>query len=363
MTSRAITTPARWVRAMTEPSRLVLAGKTAAAVVVAWYLAPLLPIADDQYAYYAPLGVLVSMYPTVAESARSGLQALIGLAIGITLGLLGLAALFAGAPVPLILAVVLGVGMLFAGIPILGVGRGWVAIAALFVLLVSGRDPENFSLSYLMTMALGVVVGLVVNLVVAPPLYLDRAGRRLSELRTSLTAAMDSLADHVEEGTVDAETFDAAMSQLDQATADVRREVYEADESKKSNPRRARRRSEPRENLARLHALERSVLYVRDLADVLAERQREDDANLGRDVAPALAHAIRACGAFVGTPLRAEDSSARLEEANQSLERYLVTLVQASGGMAATRAEELTPAALLRRTIDVSLQFAGSDDG
>jgi hypothetical protein len=346
---------------MTDPTRLLLALKTAVAAAAAWYLAPLLPITDDQYSYYAPLGVLVSMYPTVAASARSGLQAIIGLALGIGLGLLGVAALFAGLPGVLTLAAVVGVGVLFGGVRALGVGRDWVAIAGLFVLLLSGGDPEDFSLSYLVTMAFGVVVGVVVNLVVVPPLYLERASGRLSELRDTLGSLLETLADHVAEGTVDAEAFDAALVELDRTTVDARGEVYEADESRKMNPRGLRHRSRPEENLARLQALERAVFYARDFADVLVALRHTDDVILGPDVRSALSDAIRACGALVATPVHAEDSPVRLEEANEALERYLIALIRASGGRASIVADELTPAALLRRIIDVSLPFVRAD--
>lgn len=347
---------------MTEPSRLLMAAKTAVAAVLAWYLAPLLPVTDDQYSYYAPLGVLVSMYPTVAASARSGAQAIIGLACGIGLGLLGVAALFAGLPVGVVLAAVVGVGVLFAGVRGLGVGRDWVAIAGLFVLLLSGGDTEDFSVSYLVTMAFGVAVGIIVNLVVVPPLYVERASGRLSELRDSLSALLGDIADHVENDTLDAEVVDTALAELDTTTADVRAEVYEADESRKANPRGVRRRSISEENGARIRALERVVFYARDFADVLIELRRSDDAALGRDVRPALADAIRACGALVASSVGAEGSPTRLVEADAALERYLVALVTASGGGASILPDALTPAALLRRMIDVARPFVRTDD-
>nr|BFF10087.1 hypothetical protein GCM10025699_13900 [Microbacterium flavescens] len=356
-----MTAPARWLRAMTEPGRLLLALKTGIAAALAWYLAPLLPITDDQYSYYAPLGVLVSMYPTVAASARSGLQAIIGLAMGIGLGLLGVAALFAGVPGVLALAAVVGVGVLFGGVQALGLGRDWVAVAALFVLLLSGGDTEDFTLSYLVTMAFGVVIGVLANFIIVPPLYLERASRRLSELRDTLSALLEAIADHVAAGTVDAEAFDEALAELDQTATDVRVEVYEADESRKVNPRGRRHRSKPEENLARLRALERTVFYAREFADVLETLAHANDVNLGRDVRPALAEAIRTCAALVATPVHADDSPTRLEEANAALEQYLVALTQASDGEAAIAAHELTPAAFLRRTIDASAPFVRTD--
>ncbi|WP_396641144.1 hypothetical protein [Microbacterium sp.] len=230
------------------------------------------------------------------------------------------------------------------------------------MMLVSGGDTEDFSLSYLVTMTFGVVVGVAVNLLVVPPLYLDRASRRLSELRNTLSALMADIADHVERGTVDAEAFDASVVELDRTTAEVRAEVYEADESRKANPRGRRRRSISDENLARLRALERAVFYIRDLADVLVTLRRADDAALGRGVAPALAEAIRACCALVAAPVRAEDSKALSSEANAALERYLMALIEANRGTATIVADELTPAALLRRTIDAALPFVRNDE-
>ncbi len=363
MTTRAIAAPARWVREMTEPARLLMALKTAVAAALAWYLAPMLPITDDQYSYYAPLGVLVSMYPTVAASARSGLQALIGLAMGIGLGLLGIAALFAGLPGLITLAAVVGIGVLFGGVRTLGVGREWVAIAGLFVLLLSGGDTEDFSLSYLVTMAFGVAVGIVVNLAVMPPLYLERASGRLSVLRDDLSALMDTIADHVENGTVDAEAFDAASVELEHTTAEVRAEVQEADDSRKVNPRGRRHGSKPEDNLSRLRALERTTFYTRDFVDVLVALHDAGSVSLGPDVRLPFAEAIRACGALVAAPIHAEESPARLTDANAALERYLIALTRATGGTASIAADALAPAVLLRRMIDVSVPFVRTSDG
>ncbi|MCS3843801.1 hypothetical protein [Microbacterium sp. AK031] len=45
---------------------------------IAWALAPHMPGVTDEYPYYAPLGALLSMYPTLMESAKSGVQTLLG---------------------------------------------------------------------------------------------------------------------------------------------------------------------------------------------------------------------------------------------------------------------------------------------
>ncbi len=103
------------LRSAFQSARLLLAAKAALAVGIAWAIAPHMPGVTDEYPYYAPLGALLSMYPTLMESAKSGLQTLLGLAVGIGLALV----------------VVVTVGPnwwtipLVAGIGVLLSGTGW----------------------------------------------------------------------------------------------------------------------------------------------------------------------------------------------------------------------------------------------
>lgn len=353
--TRRVSTPAQWAREMTTPPRLLMALKTALAAAVAWVLAPLLPLGEDQYSYYAPLGALVSMYPTIAASARSGAQAFLGLALGIGLGLLGILALGLGVPAVIALALVICVGVLVGGIRALGVGRDWVAIAALFVLLLSGSNADGYSLSYLLTMAFGILVGVVVNFAIVPPLYLDRASGRLSTLRDGIARRMTSLADRVEAGTIDAQEIARSSAELDDAIADVQDEVREADESLRGNPRGRRHRAEQEENLQRLRALERTAFYTRDLADVLAALDDADDRSVGPDVRDDLARAIRACSELVATPVGDRRSSDHVSAADAAVEGYATALTRTTG--ATTVARRSTPVAFLQRIIDASLPF------
>ncbi|MGU3643959.1 hypothetical protein ACLBXX_03265 [Microbacterium sp. C23T] len=229
---RAVSYTAR----LAQQPRLLLAAKTSLAAVLAWYLAPLIPFAEDQYSYYAPLGALVTMHPTIARSARVGGEVLIGLALGIGLGLCGIAAMRLGAPGGLVLGLVIGVGVLLGGLRLLGVGGDWAPLAGLFVLLTGSADPEGFSISYLGTVAFGVVIGIAVNLVVVPPLYLRRASERLSALRDTVTGLLDDAADAVAEDGIRADRFEAALRTLAETRATVTAEVDEAEESARGNP-------------------------------------------------------------------------------------------------------------------------------
>lgn len=341
--------------------RLLLAAKTSLAAVLAWYLAPFIPFAEDQYSYYAPLGALVTMSPTVARSTRVGAQVLGGLAPGIGLGLCGAAALTLGVPGGVVLAVVMGIGVLLGGVRMLGAGQDWVALAALFVLLAAGGgDRGAFSLSYLVTMAFGVLVGIGVNLLVLPPLYLRRAGERLSHLRDAVTAVLEDAAEAVLRGGIEPGRFESTLTSLDETGSAVITDVQEADESARANPRRRRHRHEQDENDRRLGALERTAFLSRELVDLLQDVDRLLEGrhrDRASEIRSALAEAIRRVAAVVATPLGDSAAPAQLSEATEAVSVYADALDGAGYGtrrdVAPATAVELT----LRRLIDVARPF------
>ncbi|HCS61023.1 MAG TPA: FUSC family protein [Microbacterium sp.] len=288
-------------------ARLVLAVKTAVAAAVAWYLAPYVPLADNDYSYYAPLGVLVSMYPTLAGSARAGVQAIIGLVLGIALGIGGLGLVLLGAPGVVSVAAVICIGILFGGIRALGAGSGWVAIAGLFVLLIGGPAAEEFSVSYLFTMAFGVLVGVLINFVVFPPLYLQRASSRLSTLRDATASALGELAHAITQEPVKPEDIREATSGLAAMLTAVEGEVGEAEESRKGNPRGRRRREGHALMSLRMTAIERTTHSAIELADTLVNAV-EDGSLPEIATRHALADATRVCGELVTAPV--DDSAA-----------------------------------------------------
>ena len=122
-----------------RPARLLLVAKTALAVGLAWTLAPHMPGVTDEYPYYAPLGALVSMYPTLMGSVRSGLQTLLGLATGIALA--AIVVLTVG-PTWWTIPAVVGIGVLVSGTGWFGAGREYVPMAALFVLIIGGQNAD-----------------------------------------------------------------------------------------------------------------------------------------------------------------------------------------------------------------------------
>jgi uncharacterized membrane protein YgaE (UPF0421/DUF939 family) len=270
----------RWSRDSGTQPRLLHAAKAAAAATLAWVIAQNVPGVAAEYPYYAPLGAVVAMQTTVFAGLRSGLQTLIGIALGIAVAAF---TMWVGDPGILAVAITVGVGVLVGGFRVLGEGSSWVSTAALFVLLVGGAHAEGYSLGYLVQMAVGVVVGLLVNFLVFPPLHFWDAERRIDQVNTVLAEHLDGLADVLERGERDERAWDQAQDRLDRAIADVRGRVSIAQESRRINPRGALRGSRARlqRDGARFRALERVAWYTTDLTELVA-RSGPVSANLGR---------------------------------------------------------------------------------
>ena len=218
---------------MLRYTRVHLAIKAALAVAIAWTVAPFVPGVAAEYPYYAPLGALVSMYPTISGSAKAGLQTLAGLVAGIALALAGL--LF-GSPTTLTIALVVGVGVLLAGIPNLGAGRDYLPMAALFVLVVGIDDPDGYSLGYTAQMLVGVVVGLTINAVLFPPLHLNGAVDGLASLRLALARQLKEMGTAISESWPPKhEDWSNRRTELISFSREVRESVQLADRSRHGN--------------------------------------------------------------------------------------------------------------------------------
>lgn len=348
----------RSLRGPGDPERLALAARTAVAAAVAWWLAPYVPLADAEYSYYAPLGVLVSMYPTLARSAKSGAQTIAGLGLGIALGFAGVGlVLLLEVPGALIVALVVGVGVVLGGIRALGVGADWVAMAGLFVLLLGGASPEEFSMSYLVTTAFGVLVGLVANLVLFPPLYLRKAGSRLTALRDAVAGHLHDMADAVASGDVSPDDLDRAARELSETSREVSEAVRDADESMRANPRALRHREDAELNRRRLRALERTVFSTRDLGDVLARGQEERDERPTEGPPDLLAEAIHRVADLVAQPPVEADAQDELEAAVAALDRYTAAVDESTAPAPSHVAPDLTATVCLRRIVDAARPF------
>ncbi len=249
--------------------RLQLAAKAGLAAGIAYFIAPFMPGSAADFPYYAPLGALVAMYENVAGSMRQGVQTLIGLGLGIGLAFM----LFSlGNPSPFSVAIVMGLGVVLAGLPRLGSGGDWIPTAALLVLLVGGHDPDSFSFGYLLQMGVGVTVGILVNLLVFPPLHFKAAALSIAELRLALARQLQDMATALRESwPPHHDDWSRRSDKLAQSARDVRRAVQKADASRQANPRRVRYPHDLERDYRHLRELESLTFHVQDVTQVLSD--------------------------------------------------------------------------------------------
>jgi hypothetical protein len=249
--------------------RLQLAAKAGLAAGMAFFIAPYMPGSAADYPYYAPLGALVAMYENIAGSIRQGLQTLVGLGLGIGLA----SVLFVlGDPSPVTVAIVMAFGVVLAGLPRIGSGRDWIPTTALLVLLVGGHNADKFSFGYLLQMGVGVTVGIVVNLLVFPPLHFRAAALSLTELRLTLARQLSDMGNALKESwPPEHEDWSGRSESLAGSARSVRLAVQKADASRQANPRR---RLHPRDvdlDYRNLRDLEWLTFHIQDVTQVLSD--------------------------------------------------------------------------------------------
>jgi uncharacterized membrane protein YccC len=250
-----------------------LAAKCALAAMAAWALAHY--AVGQQDPYFAPLAALLGVSPTVARSLRQGLQYVAGFVLGAVLSI----------PVALVLgpsiagiAVVVLAGVAIGSWRRLGGQSTQVTFTALFVLLIGGYQPLRYLTPRLIDVSIGVVIGLVVNVLVFPPLQLRPAEHAVRQWGDDLAAALDAL------GAAAAGRFSPGKSwpphdrQLTEAAEQARAAARNARESLRWNPRARVERAVPRPNGAVLDSLEELTARTRAIARVLLDAASGDEA-------------------------------------------------------------------------------------
>jgi hypothetical protein len=251
-----------------RPTRLLLALKAAIAAGLAWPAAQLLPGSVDEYSYYAPLGALISMMPTLMGSLRASLQTTIGLALGI-----GLAWAVLETPLPARFSVpiAVGIGVVLGGLRGLGAGRDYVPIAALFVLVIGGSQAGDYSLGYLIQMGVGMAIGVLVNLVIVPPLYLRDSAAEIGALRTAVAATLNEIGSALTEPpSADHAAWLRRAGSLEDAIRSAEPVIEDAGESRRANPRARWHSYDMQEDFDDLQALARLASHTRDLGEVVS---------------------------------------------------------------------------------------------
>jgi uncharacterized membrane protein YgaE (UPF0421/DUF939 family) len=279
--------------------------KTALAAVIAWELARRLLGGSP---LLAPLTALLVTQLTVVETVTGSLQRVGSVVVGVLLAVL--------------LADLLGlqwwsIGLVvFASLAIaqvlrLGEHRMEVPISALLVFAVGGQPGAAWT--RVLETLIGAAVGVVVNVVVAPPVYVQSAGEAIGELAERMARLLRDGGQELLRGFTGEDAYERLRQarQLDDAVGRARQALGRAEDSLRLNPRR-RRVGDPSDDLrAALSSLEHSAILVRGLFRSLVDL---DTVSGGQGPDPALraalarlleetAGAVRAFGELVSANL------------------------------------------------------------
>ncbi|MGZ4183949.1 MAG: FUSC family protein [Solirubrobacteraceae bacterium] len=233
--------------------------KTALAAVVAWVLA--VNVFHLAQAFMAPWAALLTVHATVYGTLRRGLQQAAASVLGVLIG-------FAAWEVFGLNAISLGAAVL-AGLA-LGSVRGvraetTTAATAVVVLTTGYIDKSGMLAARLADTGVGIVVGLLVNLVVWPPLRDRSAARQIDVIDDRIGELLAEIAARLQKGfaTDDVDGWIARTDELDTEIDRAWSVIEEARESGRLNLRRA----VPQ----RMQAAEGFVPIVNRLAQAVAE--------------------------------------------------------------------------------------------
>ena len=325
-----------WVKRRLMSPRALQVAKISIAVAIAWSLAPLMPGTAKDFPYYAPLGALLSMHPTLMRSLRSAVQILAGVLIGI--GLAGIV-LIVSEPTVWTLSFAVGLGTLIGGMKWMGVGGEYVPITALFVLIIGGPDADGYSIGYATQICLGIVVGLAVNLLIVPPLAVRPARERLAGFRKNLATHVTEIGEALVERWPPARDEWATQGEtLNAAARRVRMAVQTADESRKGNPRAWFNRANLDADYDVLLALENVAFHIRNLTEVLAGMVwgKPIPLELPQELRPVLSEALHAVAEAISVAVDDPRQSQLLDQAGLAVESVLRAMQQEIGVGAGT---------------------------
>ncbi|WP_137122274.1 FUSC family protein [Segeticoccus rhizosphaerae] len=299
---------------------LRLTMRSMVAAGLAYELGSWVPRGLGQYPYYAALGALTVMVPAVSDSVKEAMRVTSAILLGVLLAVATQAITW---PNALTVGIVIGVGTVLGGIRWFGAQRAWVPLAALFVLTVQGASTDWYAVAYLVQVALGAVVALLLNFVF-PPLPLHEVDIAVTRMRSLL---VQQLREMVQVLTLDdlpgRELWHERLRALNTPREEMSGLAHQSQRAKIGNLR-ARRWDPVQVNLIEVsHALERCSWLVEDLGVVLMEFEHRDYSIFGEQLRQDSAKALAALADVLDTPERAAPGSVLQRRADEAIDALL----------------------------------------
>jgi uncharacterized membrane protein YgaE (UPF0421/DUF939 family) len=311
--------------------------RAAIAAGLAWQIAVLLPPTLAAYAYYAPLGAVIAVHPTIADSASAAWRSVLAILCGFAMAFV-VYELTRAVPNALTVALIVALAMLVEQWQLWREQASWVSFAAVLMLTVGLDDPGAYVLRYAGLTLLGAAIGVLVTTVLFPPLQLTRAVEQITHTRTLLAQHLEDIAATLREGHVpDPDEWTARNRRLDRELDRMRAAENQVERARRANPRARRWQGRATSIRDESRAVDRVAVLVDDLTSLVVEFQPH---RRGVDLVDAgtgwvLGESLESLAGVVRTPYHATDGTtpderdAHIGRAFRALHR-LVTLLRSA---------------------------------
>ena len=251
--------------------------KTVLAAVIAWVLA--VHVFDIAQAFLAPWAALLTVHATIFRTVKRGVQQVGASVLGVLLAFAAGSALGLNA---LSLGLVMLAGLLFGSVRGLRAETTTAAATALVVLTAGYSDDGGMLVARLLDTGIGIAVGLLVNLLVWPPLRDRAAAHQVGVIDDEIGALLSDMAAALRRRCTpeDIDGWIARTGDLDHEIDQAWSVVRQARESGRLNPRRGAgdRMRRAADFGAILGRIEHAVAEARSMASTIRlARVRPDD--------------------------------------------------------------------------------------
>ncbi|WP_156119305.1 FUSC family protein [Modestobacter caceresii] len=247
--------------------------RAALAAGLSWQVALFLPPQLAEYAYYAPLGAVIAVHPTIADSASAAWRSILAILLGFALAV-GVYEVTRVVPNALTIALIVGLAIVVEQWRMLREQASWVSFAAVLMLTVGTSDPAEYAVRYAGLTLLGAVIGVLVTTALFPPLQLTTAVNRIARTRETLAAHLESMAAALRSGQLPApHEWENRGEALDVALEQMRRAETQVERARRANPRAHRWQGAAGSIRDQSRALDRVAVLVDDLTTLVVEFQ------------------------------------------------------------------------------------------
>lgn len=272
-----MTHPATVVPSLRSPSSqadMMQIVKAVVAAVAAWVVAnDLLGLSS---AFLAPWTALLTIHATVYRSLTRGSQAVAATVLGV---LLSFVIVVAVGPSAIALGVALLVGMLLGRLTPIRDEGSTIATTALVVITTGQADEGAMLLDRLSGTGIGVVAGMLVNLVIFAPLDYRAARSQVDTVCRESGALLGGMAKELAKDgeEVDSQKWIERSRQIDEQLKHAWQLVRHTSEARIANPRPSSRELDPQTYVSILTRLEDGIAQTRALARTVDQANQAPD--------------------------------------------------------------------------------------